>query len=226
MPDPVRPTRAPVDLLLTYRVLPNGSLAPTSQELDDIGVALRTRLDISARPIKVDVVGAQVVVTVCGTTDPDADRRLITSSGALTVVPLPRDRYGTATQPGPTALPAIGTPLDPTLKPITPPARLGQTTAHVDPVTGQRGLAFRLGNQESETFTAFAAKHPEEFVAVVLDGTVVATIPIDARAAKGNFVFTGDYTEAESRLLASYLYRDPIRFELQPIEDVELPARD
>ena len=227
VPDPVRPTQAPVDLLLEYRIMPiDGRQVPTSAELNDIGVALRTRLDISNRPIKVEVVGVKVVVTVCGTTDPDADRRLITSSGALTVVSLPKDRYGTATQPGPTALPAVGSPIDPTLAPIAPPARLGQTTAHVDPTTGRRGLAFRLNNEASKTLMDYAAGHPDEFVAVVLDGTVLATVPIDARTAKGNFVFTGDYTEAETRLLASYLYRDPILYELQPIEDVEIPTEE
>ena len=227
IPDPVRPTQAPVDLQLTYRILPKDGREPSSEELNAIGVALRTRLDISARPVKVDIVGLnQAIVTVCGTTHPEADRRLIMSSGALTVVPFPKDLYGTATDPGPTALPSVGSPIDPALTPIAPPSGLGLTTAHVDPTTGRRGLAFRLGNKASETFTAYAAKHPDEFVAVVLDGMVLATIPIDARTAKGRFVFTGDYTEAESRLLASYLYRDPILFELQPIEDVEIPARD
>jgi hypothetical protein len=227
VPDPVRPTEPPVDLMLTYRILPADGREPTSDELSAIGVALRTRLDVSARPVKVDIVGVnKVVVTVCGTRTPDADRRLITSAGALTVVPLPKDRYGTATDPGPTALPAVGSPIDPRLTPIAPPSGLGSTRAHVDPATGRRGLALLLGNKATETFRAYAAKHPDEFVAVVLDGTVLATIPIDARAARGHFVFTGDYTEAESRLLASYLYRDPILFELRPIEDVELPSRD
>jgi preprotein translocase subunit SecD len=225
IPDPNRPTEPPVDLLLTYRILPKSGREPTSAELDAIGVALRTRLDVSARPVKVDIRGLnQVIVTVCGTTNPDADRRLITSGGAMTVVPLPGDRYGTTTDPGPEPLPAVGSPLDPALEPIAPPSGLSLTTPHVDPTTGQRGLAVRLSNQATEAFVAYAAKHPDEFVAIVLDGTVLATIPIDARTAKGHFVFTGDYTEAESRLLASYLYRDPIPFELQPIEDVQLPA--
>ena len=70
----------------------------------------------------------------------------------------------------------------------------------------------------------YAAKHPDEFVAIVLDGIVQATVPIDARTAKGNFVFVGDFTEAESRNLASSLYNEPIPFELSPVEDVELPA--
>ena len=226
VPDPVRPTEPKVNLMLTYRILPTSGKEPTSDELNAIGVALRTRLDVSARPVKVDIVGVnKVVVTVCGTTTPQADRRLIISAGALTVVPLPKDRYGTATDPGPTALPAVGSPIDPALPPIAPPSGLGLTRAHVDPTTGRRGLAIRLGNPATDAFAAYAAKHPEEFVAVVLDGTVLATIPIDARTARGHFVFTGDYTEAESRLLASWLYRDPILFELRPIEDVELPAR-
>ena len=226
MPDPVRPTGAPVDLMLTYRVLPKAGVEPAAADLDAIGVALRTRLDISARPIRVDTVGIdKVVVKVCGTTTPDADRRLITSGGALTAVPLPKDRFGTTAQPGPTALPAVGSQIDPTLQPIAPASGLGLTTAHVDPETGRRGLALHLSNQATDAMSAYAATHRNEFIAVVLDGTVLATMPIDDRVAKGNFVFTGDYTEAETRLMASYLYRDPILFQLQPIEDVELPAQ-
>jgi hypothetical protein len=226
VPDPVRPSEPPVDLMLTYRILPANGREPTTDELNAIGVALRTRLDVSVRPVKVEVIGVnKVVVTVCGSRTPDADRRLITSPGALTVVPLPKDRFGTATQPGPTALPAVGGPIDPALTPIAPPSGLGLTRAHVDPTTGRRGLALRLGNEASDAFAAYAAKHRGEFVAVVLDGTVLATLPIDDRVTRGRFVFTGDYTEAESRQLASRLYRDPILFELRPIEDVELPAR-
>jgi SecD-like export protein len=225
LPDPTRPVHAPVDLLLTYDIAPADGRMPTAQDLDDIGVALRTRLNVYERPIKVDFVGlTQVVVTVCATTTPDADRRLISSAGALTVVPLPRERYGTSTHRGPTPLPAVGSEIDPALKPIAPAGGLGLTTAHVDPATGRRGLAFRLGNKASDAFMAYATTHRGEMVAVVLDGVVLATLPIDARTARGNFVFTGDYTEAESHNLASYLYRDPIPFELRPIEDVELPT--
>jgi hypothetical protein len=224
-PDPPRPAEPPVDLLLTYEIVPKDGREPTAEELSALGVTLRVRLDVYDRPIKVDVIGsAQVIVTVCDTTTSDTDRRLITSAGALSVVPLPKDIYGTVTTPGPTPLPPAGSPIDPALTPIAPAGRAGITTAHVDPKTGERGLAFRLGNTESEVFTGYAAEHPNEFVAIVLDGIVQAVIPIDARTAKGNFVFTGDYTEAESRNLASSLYNDPIPFELAPVEDVELPA--
>jgi preprotein translocase subunit SecD len=119
----------------------------------------------------------------------------------------------------------MGSQIDATLAPIAPASGLGLTTAHVDPTSGQRGLAFRLGNQACDAFTAYAATHPDEFVAVVLDGTILATLPIDERMARCHFVFTGDYTEAESHNLASYLYRDPIAFELEPTDDVEIPAQ-
>jgi len=225
VPDPPRARHGPVDLLLTYDIAPSGGRMPTAADLDQIGVTLRTRLDVYDRPVKVDFVGlTQVVVTICGTTTPDADRRLTSSQGALTIVPLPRDRFGTSTAPGPSPLPSAGSKIDATLKPIAPAARAGLTTAHVDPKTGKRGLAFYPDNKTADAFRAYAANHRDEFVAVVLDGIVLATLPIDARTAKAAFVFTGDYTEAESRDLASSLYKDPMTFELQLIEDVEMPA--
>lgn len=225
VPDPPRPGHAPVDLMLTYDVASAGARMPTAVDLDQIGVTLRTRLDVSKRPIKVDVVGlTQVVVTICGTTTPDADRRLTAAQGALEVVPLPKDRYGTSSGPGPSPLPPVGSEIDPALTPIAPAARAGLTTAYVDPTTGKRGLAFYPENKTADAFRTYAANHRDEFVAVVLDGIVLATMPIDARTAKAAFVFTGDYTEAESRNLASSLYTEPIPFELQLIEDVEIPA--
>jgi hypothetical protein len=54
---------------------------------------------------------------------------------------------------------------------------------------------------------------------------VLAVLPIEGVTAKGGFVFTGDYTEAESRRLASWLYRDPITAVLEPIGEVEVPSR-
>ena len=67
--------------------------------------------------------------------------------------------------------------------------------------------------------------HQGDYVALVLDGAILGTMPIDGRTRNGNFVFTGDYTEAETRLMASYLYQDPIRFDLQPTADIEVPSR-
>jgi hypothetical protein len=91
VPDPVRPTDAPGDLRPEYQVLPASGVPPTPQDLDAIGVAIRVRLDISRRPVKVDTLEPdRVGVTICGSTDPDADRRLILAHGALTVVPCRR----------------------------------------------------------------------------------------------------------------------------------------
>jgi preprotein translocase subunit SecD len=136
---------------------------------------------------------------------------------------LPATDYGTS-KPRAAGAARVGSPIDPALEPVAPAAGLGLTTAHVDPTNGQRGLAFRLGNKGSDAFRTYATAHPGEYVAVVLDGVVLANLPIEGATAKGNFVFTGDYTEAESRLLASYLYRDPILFVLQPVSDVEIPT--
>jgi preprotein translocase subunit SecD len=145
--------------------------------------------------------------------------------GALNVVPLPADEYGSVAAPGRTALPAVGDPIDPALPPVARAGGAGLTTAHVDPTTGRRGLAFRLGNKQTDAFLAHATAHPREYVAVVLDGIVLATLSIEGETAKGNFVFTGDYTEAESRLLARYLYRSPIPFPLRLTDEIEVQSR-
>jgi preprotein translocase subunit SecD len=91
-------------------------------------------------------------------------------------------------------------------------------------VTGRRGVSFALENTASAAFQAFATAHPGEFVAVVLDGVVMAVLPITGQAAKARFSFTGDYTEAESRLLAGILNKDPLRFPLEKLRDVEVAA--
>ena len=223
--DPVRPNGPPVDLKLEYQVMPANGTSPSAADLSDIAVSLRYRLDISNRPVKVDQVGTdRLVVTVCGTTRPEADRRLISSAGALTVVPLPATDYGTSTTPGARALPTEGDQIDPALRPIAPASGVGLSTAHVDPTTGRRGLALFPGNPTADAFRAYATTHPGEFVAVALDGIVLAVLPIEGTTATAHFVFTGDYTEAETHLLTSYLSRDPIAFQLRATRDVEVPS--
>ena len=225
LPDPAGSSGPPVDLQVEYQVRSADGADPTDAELGDIAHDLRVRLDIGTRPVRVDVERRyRILVTVCHTTDPDGDRRLLLARGALTVVPLPRSEYGTTTAPGPTALPAAGDPIDPALQPLAPASGLGITGAHVDPTTGRRGVAFRLSNQASAVFRAYATGHLGEFVAVVLDGTILAVLPIEGSTADGNFAFTGDYTEADTHRLARMLYLDPMEASLTEISHVEIPA--
>jgi hypothetical protein len=223
--DPVRPSGPPVDLQLVYQVMPTNGASPTPTDLDEIGVTLRYRLDVSARPVRVNVEGTdRLVVTICNTTHPQDDRRLVLARGALTVVPLPASDYGSTTKAGSKALPAVGGSIDPGLVSLAPAAGVGLTTAHVDPTTGRRGLAFLPSNQAADTVRQYAAAHRGEYIAVVLDGVVLAVLPIDEHVVKAHFAFTGDYTEAESHQLAQTVYRDPLPFELRPIEEIEVPS--
>jgi preprotein translocase subunit SecD len=91
-------------------------------------------------------------------------------------------------------------------------------------VTGRRGVSFRLNNKDGDAFEEYAKVHPGEYVAVVLDGVVLATLPIAEQVANGHFAFTGDYTEAETHVLVMSLYKGPLRFPLQKLRDVEVPA--
>lgn len=223
LPDPVRPRRPAVDLELEYEVLPLDGAMPTPQELDNIAVTLRVRLDVGTRLLTVTVVGGNRIAVALCTTRAEEDRRAILATGGVSVVMLPPKEYGSTTTQGTRALPAVGTPLDPALGPVAPVAA-GLSRAHVDPLTGRRGLAFSLENVAAEAFRKSAEGHRGEYIAVVMEGLVVATLAIGDEVAKGHFAFTGDYTDAESHRLASNLYRDPVRFPLRVVRDVEVPA--
>jgi len=223
--DPLRSSGPPVDMQLVYEVMPSNETTPTDSDLGAIAVTLRRRLDVSTRPVDVTVARrGRIVVTVCDTTRAEEDRRRMLATGALTVVPLPASDYGSTAKRRAEALPAVGSSIDPALKPIAPAARVGLSRAHVDPATGRRGVAFVLGNEPTDVFRAYAAAHPGEFVAIVLDGVVLATLPIEGQVAQGTFAFTGDYTEAETRLLAQDLYSDPLPFQLRLLSEAEFPA--
>jgi preprotein translocase subunit SecD len=183
------------------------------------------RLDVGTRPVRVDVERRyRILVTVCQTTAPEQDRRLLLAGGALTIVPLPRSEYGSKTAPGPKALPGVGEPIDPALQPLSPAARVGLAGTHVDPATGRRGVAFRLGNAADSVYRAYAGGHLGEYLAIVLDGVVMAVLPIEGVTADGAFAFTGDYSEAETHQLAGMLYLDPMQASLREIRHVEIPS--
>ena len=119
LPDPVRPSGPSVNLQLEYEVMPLDGAIPTAGNVNDIGVSMRVRLDVSYRPIKVDVVKPnRLVVTVCNTTRATTDRRILEANGALTVVPLPASEYGSTATVGVKALPSAGSSIDGALRPI------------------------------------------------------------------------------------------------------------
>jgi hypothetical protein len=224
LPDPQRPVGPAVDLDLEYQVLPVNGTLPTAHELDTISVTMRDRLDVYTRPVTVTIVGSdRIVITVC-TTRADEDRLLILANGGVTAVMLPPNVYGSTTIQGTKPLPAVGSPVDPALPLTVPVARAGLARSHVDPLTGRRGVSFVLGNKERETFAKAVEGHRGEYVAVVMDGIVMATVAVDDEVAKAHFAFTGDYTEAEAHRLASFLNKDPVGFPLRVVRDVERPA--
>ncbi len=224
-PDPPRPAHAPMDLDLVYRVLPEGGKAPTAMDLSEMAVTLRTRLDVGERAVSVQYqLPDRIEVVVCNTTEPGSDRSLVAAPGRLEIVPLPRQQYGAAGSPGPRTLPRPGDSIDPGLPAVAPAARVGLASPHVDPKTGLWGVAFRLGNAADEAFRTYAKAHPGEYVAVVLDGKVLATLELSGPVADGAIAFTGDYTASEARRFASWLYRDPLPFPLEAETLVEIPA--
>jgi preprotein translocase subunit SecD len=121
-------------------------------------------------------------------------------------------------------LPAVGSSLDARLQAIAPAGRMGLAGMHVDPGTGRRGISFMLGNEAGATFRDYATAHKGDYVAIVYDGIVLATLPITGPVLEGKFAFTGDYTEAEARRFAASLYQEPLPFDLKLATEITFPA--
>jgi SecD-like export protein len=224
VPDPVRAAEPAVDMRLTYEASTTGDY-PSSSELNDIAHTLRVRLDVSNRPLTVTIARRHWIrVTVCNTTQAAADRAWIVARGALTVVPLPVRDYGSTSRRGARSLPKVGASIDSNLQPIAPAARVSPARMHVDPTTGRRGISFMLGNEAAATFRDYATTHKGEYVAIVYDGIVLATMPIAGQALEGKFAFTGDYTEAEARRFAASLYNEPLPVDIKLALEVTFPA--
>jgi hypothetical protein len=224
VPDPIRPVGPEVHLRLSFRSeVPHGQ-RPDAKEIDQMGVTLRVRLDVYDRQVDVETLpDGRIVATICFTTEPEEDQRLAQMTGALTVVPLPPGPYGTAAHSGPTALPAPGERIDPSLEPIAP-AGEAHTVSHVDPVTGRRGVAFRLDNKAGDVYREWAKAHADEYVALVFDGVVLGTQAVRDQVADGSFAFTGDYTRAEAERLRDQLRQPPLAYPLVLVDAIEVPV--
>ena len=139
-------------------------------------------------------------------------------------MPLPADRYGTDGSSGSEALPAPGDSIDPALPPIAPADRVN-AAAHVDPTTGERGVAFMLGNQAGDVYPDVGhdpcrrmGRDRPRWPSPRRPG------PARHRVAEGRFAFTGDYTTVETERLRDFLQRPPMASPLRLVEDLEVPA--
>jgi preprotein translocase subunit SecD len=126
-------------LRVEYQALPVNDKSPDAAAMSTIRDIIERRVNSTgvSEPIVVVQGTDRVVVELPGATDREAIERLVGQTGQLTFVPLPADRYGTASTSGPNGV-IQGQPLpnDPTLTPLFTGEHLTAANPGTDQTTG------------------------------------------------------------------------------------------
>jgi preprotein translocase subunit SecD len=136
----------------------------------------------------------------------------VDSSGtALTPTPAPESATATATAPSETATPSADTT---TPTETTTPSQVYctiMTGAELDTVgvsqdkLGNYGISFTLKSEASQMFSDYTGAHLNDYLAIVLDKTVIEAPRIDAQITQGQGIIQGSFTYDSANALAVQL---------------------
>ncbi len=178
-------------LQVEYQALPVNGKAPDAAAMANIKTIVENRVNTTgvAEPV-VQTQGAdRIVVELPGVNNPDTIRQLLGQTGQLDFVPLPPERYGTGTNPGPNAA-SQGQPLPTQETVLFSGKEIDQAFASTDS-TGQRAVGFRLKSEGAKLFGDYTSANVGNFFAIVLDGNVVSAPVIQSAITGGEGIITG-----------------------------------
>jgi preprotein translocase subunit SecD len=213
-------------LRVVYQALPAGGKSPTAADLNTIKDIVERRVNATgvSEPIVQTQGNDRIVVEIPGVSDPDSIRKLVGSTGRLDFVPLPTDRFGTNTAPGPESA-VQGQPLpSPAPSPLFSGDQVGSANPGTDS-TGGRAVQFTLKDEGSKLFAEYTTSNVGNFFAIVLDGTVVSAPYIQSPITGGQGIITGGsgggFTANEMNNLVTILRYGSLPF---PIQEVSVQA--
>ena len=217
-------------LRVEYQALPVDGKAPDAAAMATIRDIIERRVNSTgvSEPI-VAVHGAdRVVVELPGATDREEIERLVGATGQLTFVPLPADRFGTASTTGGATGVTEGAPLpgDP-LPPLFTGEHLTAANPGTDQSSGRPVVAFSLDDEASKLFAAYTKDHVGEFFAIVLDGTVISAPSINEPITGGSGQITmGSGADAVQQMneLVTVLRYGSLPFPIQAVQDTQISA--
>ena len=213
-------------LRVEYQALPAGGKTPTSGDLNTIRDIVERRVNATgvSEPLVQTQGSDRIVVEIPGVSDPDSIRKLIGATGRLDFVPLPTDRFGSNTNPGPEQA-AQNQPLP---SPEIAPLFSGDQIQSANPGTdssGGRAVQFSLKDQGSKLFADYTTANVGNFFAIVLDGTVVSAPYIQSPITGGSGIITGGsgggFSAAEMNNLVTILRYGSLPF---PIQEISVQA--
>jgi hypothetical protein len=216
----------PTSTIVYQLVAPQGGQV-TSADLDATVAVLQKRVDsLGASGTVEKLPPDRVAVHLAGVADLAALGDSLAAIGNLEFVPLPGDLYGkmdTATGvpmpvAGSVALPAAGSAIDPSLKPLfaspnIDPNSVSVTNGATTPETWE--VQFTLSGSASDQFAAWSGQNVGAYFAVVLDGKVVEVPFIMEPITDGSVVLSGSFTKAQAEDMAMTLRDGRLPMELR-----------
>jgi preprotein translocase subunit SecD len=218
-------------LRVEYQALPNNGVAPDAAAMNTIRDIIERRVNSTgvSEPVVVVHGNDRVVVELPGATNREEIERLVGATGQLTFVPLPPDKYGTASanQGGATGI-IDGQPLpsDPALVPLF----TGDQLESANPSTDQDGkpaVAFALKGDAAKKFADYTSANVGNFFAIVLDGTVISAPSINSPITGGTgIITTGSGADSVTQMneLVTVLRYGSLPFKIQPVQDTQISA--
>ena len=214
-------------LQVEYQALPAGGKVPDAAAMGTIKQIVENRINTTGvvEPV-VQTQGAdRIVVELPGVTNPDAIRKLLGQTGRLDFVPLPVERYGSGTNPGPNAA-TQGQPLPTEETVLFSGTQIEQAFASQDS-NGARAVGFRLKSEGGTLFGDYTSKNVGNFFAIVLDGTVVSAPVIQSAITGGSGIITGGsggFSVVEMNNLITVLAYGSLPFPIQEASFQEIGA--
>lgn len=204
-----------------YQIQPVGDRIPGPDAQRTVREIIERRVNSTgvAEPLVQTQGFDRIVVELPGVSNADEIRQLIGTTGRLEFVPLPVDRFGTSSAPGP-ELATEGTQIDPTIPPLFSGEELKSANIDFDTSDlrpGERAISFVLRGRGEGLFAEYTTAHVGEFFAIVLDGTVISAPVIRSAITGGSGRITGTFTPAEQRNLVTVLQFGALPFPLAEV---------
>lgn len=214
---------------VAYELAPMDSAVPPGGTADVAAAVLRSRLAaIGAGGYSVAVEQPGQIHVVVGTLPAgySADQLLsrLASTGHLEFVLLPPDAYGTSQAGGTKPVPAQGDPIDPTLPAQFTGDQLdpGGISAAQDPQNlGYWLVDFAWAGAAGDQFAIWTGAHVNDYMAIVLDGSVLSVPYIFSEVTGGKGQISGNFSQADAQAVAAILKSGALP---APLRQVPVPT--
>jgi protein-export membrane protein SecD len=207
-------------LQVEYQALPAGGKSPDAAAMGTIKQIVENRINTTGvvEPVIQTQGTDRIVVELPGVNHPDPIRKLLGQTGRLDFVPLPPERYGSGSAPGPNVA-TQGQPLPTEETALFSGDQVDQAFASQDS-NGARAVGFRLKSEGGKLFGDYTTANVNNFFAIVLDGSVVSAPVIQSAITGGEGIITGGtggFTVTEMNNLVTVLAYGSLPFPLQEV---------